>query len=169
MTKLVTMSQFIIRKKQLMKHKKLIAALLLTLFTTPLLTPLSMAKGGSSIRVSTPRVSSPVRFSTPTPKVSSPAKISTPKVNTISNSTGKFFKSSNPAPTKSSSDSSSSFFTPFLTGYIIGDIINSKSDKEKADTQKEEPKLEAPKEEVKNPDGPGFFESIILWFKSLFE
>ena len=127
-----------------MKHKKLIAALLLTLFTTPLLTPLSMAKGGSSIRVSTPRV------------------------NTISNSTGKFFKSSNPAPTKSSSDSSSSFFTPFLTGYIIGDIINSKSDKEKADTQKEEPKQEAPKEEVKNPDGPGFFESIILWFKNLF-
>lgn len=30
-----------------MKHKKLIAALLLTLFTTPLLTPLSMAKGSS--------------------------------------------------------------------------------------------------------------------------
>lgn len=139
-----------------MKHKKLIAALLLTLFTTPLLTPLSMAKGGSSIRVSTPRVSSPVRSSTP-------------KVNTISNSTGKFFKSSTPTPTKSSSDSSSSFFTPFLTGYIIGDIIDSKSDKEKADTQKEEPKQEAPKEEVKNPDGPGFFESIILWFKSLFE
>lgn len=141
-----------------MKHKKLIAALLLTLFTTPLLTPLSMAKGGSSVRVSTPRVSSP-------------AKISTPKANTISNSTGKFFKSSNtaPTPTKSSSDNSSSFFTPFLTGYIIGDIINSKSDKEKADTQKEEPKQEAPKEEVKNPDGPGFFESIILWFKSLFE
>lgn len=139
-----------------MKHKRLIAALLLTLFTTPLLTPLSMAKG-SSIRVSTPRVSSPVRSSTP-------------KVNTISNSTGKFFKPSNtaPTPTKSSSDSSSSFFTPFLTGYIIGDIINSKSDKEKADTQKEEPKQEAPKEEVKNPDGPGFFESIILWFKNLF-
>lgn len=141
-----------------MKHKKLIAALLLTLFTTPLLTPLSIVKGASSIRVSTPRVSSPVRISTPTPKA-----------NTISNSTGKFFKSSNPAPTKSSSDSSSSFFTPFLTGYIIGDIINSKSDKEKVDTQKEEPKQEAPKEEVKNPDGPGFFESIILWFKSLFE
>lgn len=141
-----------------MKHKKLIAALLFTLFTTPLLTPLSMAKGGSSIRVSTPRISSP-------------AKISTPKANTISNSTGKFFKSSTPtpAPTKGSSDSSSSFFTPFLTGYIIGDIINSKSDKEKADTQKEEPKQEAPKEEVKNPDGPGFFESIILWFKNLFE
>lgn len=141
-----------------MKHKKLIAALLLTLFTAPLLTPLSMAKGGSSIRVSTPRISSP-------------AKISTPKANTISNSTGKFFKSSTPTPTptKSSSDSSSSFFTPFLTGYIIGDIINSKSDKEKADTQKEEPKQEAPKEEVKNPDGPGFFESIILWFKNLFE
>ena len=140
-----------------MKHKKLIAALLLTLFTTPLLTPLSMAKG-SSIRVSTPRASSPV-------------KSSIPKANTITNSTGKFFKSSNPTttPTKSSSDSSSSFFTPFLTGYIIGDIINSKSDKEKADTQKEEPKQEAPKEEVKNPDGPGFFESIILWFKSLFE
>lgn len=138
-----------------MKHKKLIAALLLTLFTTSLLTPLSMAKG-SSIRVSTPRVSSPVRSSTP-------------KVNTTSSSTGKFFKSSNPTPTQSSSDSSSSFFTPFLTGYIIGDIINSKSDKEKADTQKEEPKQEAPKEEVKNPDGPGFFESIILWFKSLFE
>lgn len=140
-----------------MKHKKLIAALLLTLFTTPLLTPLSMAKG-SSVRVSTPRVSSPVRSSTP-------------KANTTSSSTGKFFKSSNPAPTttKSSSDSSSSFFTPFLTGYIIGDIINSKSDKEKADTQKEEPKQDAPKEEVKNPDGPGFFESIILWFKSLFE
>lgn len=138
-----------------MKHKKLIAALLLTLFTTPLLTPLSMAKGGSSIRVSTPRVSFP-------------AKISTPKANTISNSTGKFFKSSNTAPTKSSLDSSSSFFTPFLTGYIIGDIINSKSDKEKADTQKEEPKQDAPKEEVKNPDGPGFFESIILWFKNLF-
>nr|DAV12264.1 MAG TPA: hypothetical protein [Caudoviricetes sp.] len=137
-----------------MKHKKLIAALLLTLFTTPLLTPLSMAKGSSSIRVSTPRVSSPVRSSTP-------------KVNTTSSSTGKFFKSSTPAPTKSSSDSSSSFFTPFLTGYIIGDIIN-KSDKEKVDTQKEEPKLEAPKEEVKNPDGPGFFESIILWFKNLF-
>ena len=134
-----------------MKHKKLIAALLLTLFTTPLLIPLSMAKGSSSIRVSTPRVSSP-------------AKISTPKANTITNSTGKFFKSSNPAPTKSSSDSNSSFFTPFLTGYIIGDIIN----KEKADTQKEEPKQEAPKEEVKNPDGPGFFESIILWFKNLF-
>ena len=57
-----------------MKHKKLIAALLLTLFTTPLLTPLSMAKG-SSVRVSTPRVSSPVRSSTP-------------KANTISNSTG---------------------------------------------------------------------------------
>lgn len=144
MTKPVITSQFTIKKKQLMKHKKLIAALLLTLFTTPLLTPLSMAKGGSSIRVSTPRV------------------------NTISNSTGKFFKSSNTAPTKSSSDSSSSFFTPFLTGYIIGDIINSKSDKEKADTQKEEPKQEAPKEEVKNPDGPGFFESIILWFKNLF-
>ncbi|MFR1819127.1 MAG: hypothetical protein ACLSXN_04930 [Veillonella parvula] len=139
-----------------MKHKKLIAALLLTLFTTPLLTPLSIAKGSSSIRVSTPRVSSPVRSSTP-------------KANTITNSTGKFFKSSNPTPTKSNSDSGSSFFTPFLTGYIIGDIINSKSDKEKADTQKEEPKLEAPKEEVKNPDGPGFFESIILWFKSLFE
>ena len=138
-----------------MKHKKLIAALLLTLFTTPLLTPLSMAKGSSSIRVSTPRVSSP-------------AKISTPKANTISNSTGKFFKSSNSTPTQSSSDSSSSFFTPFLTGYVIGNIIN-KSDKEKADTQKEEPKQEAPKEEVKNPDGPGFFESIILWFKSLFE
>ena len=138
-----------------MKHKKLIAALLLTLFTTPLLIPLSMAKGSSSVRVSTPRVSSP-------------AKISTPKANTTSSSTGKFFKSSNPAPTKSSSDSSSSFFTPFLTGYIIGDIINSKSDKEKADTQKEEPKQEAPKEEIKNPDGPGFFESIILWFKNLF-
>lgn len=140
-----------------MKHKKLIAALLLTLFTTPLLTPLSMAKGGSSIRVSTP-------------KISSPAKISTPKANTISNSTGKFFKSSTPtpAPTKSSSDSSSSFFMPFLTGYIIGDIVNSKSDKEKADTQKEELKQEAPKEEVKNPDSPGFFESIILWFKNLF-
>lgn len=146
-----------------MKHKKLIAALLLTLSTTPLLTPLSMAKG-SSIRVSTPRVSSPIRSSTP-------------KVNTITNSTGKFFKSSNPTPTQSSSDSSSSFFTPFLTGYIIGNIIN-KSDKEKADNQKEEPKLdtpkeehklEAPKEEVKNSDGPGFFESIILWFKSLFE
>lgn len=56
-----------------MKHKKLIAALLLTLFTTPLLTPLSMAKG-SSVRVSTP------------------------KVNTITNSTGKFFKSSNSTP-----------------------------------------------------------------------
>ena len=140
-----------------MKHKKLIAALLLTLFTTPLLTPLSMAKGASSIRVSTPRVSSPVRSSTP-------------KVNTITNSTGKFFKSSNPspAPTQSSSDSGSSFFMPFLTGYIIGNTIN-KSDKEKADAQKEEPKQEAPKEEVKNPDGPGFFESIILWFKSLFE
>ena len=138
-----------------MKHKKLIAALLLTLFTTPLLTPLSMAKGSSSIRVSTPRVSSPVRSSTP-------------KVNTTSSSTGKFFKSSNPTPTKSSSDSSSSFFTPFLTGYIIGDIINSKSDKEKADIQKEELKQVSPKEEVKNPDGPGFFESIILWFKNLF-
>lgn len=139
-----------------MKHKKLIAALLLTLFTTPLLTPLSMAKGGSSIRVSTLRISSPV-------------KSSTPKVNTISNSTGKFFKSSTPTTTtKSSSDSSSSFFTPFLTGYIIGDIINSKSYKEKADTQKEELKQEEPKEEVKNPDGPGFFESIILWFKNLF-
>lgn len=135
-----------------MKHKKLIAALLLTLFTTPLLTPLSMAKGASSIRVSTPRVSSPVRSSTP-------------KVNTT---TGKFFKSSNPAPTQNTSDSSSSFFMPFLTGYIIGNTIN-KSDKEKVDTQKEEPKLEAPKEEIKNPDGPGFFESIILWFKSLFE
>lgn len=139
-----------------MKHKKLIAALLLTLFTTPLLTPLSMAKG-SSVRVSTPRVSSPIRSSTP-------------KANTITNSTGKFFKSSNstPTPTQSSSDSSSSFFTPFLTGYVIGNIIN-KSDKEKVDTQKEEPKPEAPKEEIKNPDGPGFFESIILWFKSLFE
>ena len=139
----------------MMKHKKLVAALLLALFTTPLLTPLSMAKGGSSIRVSTPRISSP-------------AKVSTPKANTTSNSTGKFFKSSTPAPTKSSSDSSSSFFMPFLTGYIIGDIINSKSDKEKADIQKEELKQEAPKEEVKNPDGPGFFESIILWFKNLF-
>ena len=139
-----------------MNHKKLIASLLLTLFTTPLLTPLSMAKGGSSIRVSTPRVSSSVRSSTP-------------KVNTMSSSTGKFFKSSNTTPTRNSSDSSSSFFTPFLTGYIIGDIINSKSDKEKADTQKEEPKQEAPKEEVKNPDGSEFFESIILWFKSLFE
>lgn len=138
-----------------MKHKKLIAALLLTLFTTPLLTPLSMAKGGSSVRVSTPRVSSPVISSTP-------------KANTISNSTGKFFKSSNSTPTKSSSDSSSSFFTPFLTGYIIGNTIN-KSDKEKADTQTEEVKQETPKEEIKNPDGPGFFESIILWFKSLFE
>lgn len=142
-----------------MKHKKLIAALLLTLFTTPLLTPLSMAKG-SSTRVSTPRVSSPVRSSTT-------------KANTITNSTGKFFKSSNPAPTQSSSDSGSSFFMPFLTGYIIGNTIN-KSDKEKADTQTEEvkqetPKLEASKEEIKNPDGPGFFESIILWFKSLFE
>lgn len=139
-----------------MKHKKLIAALLLILFTTPLLTPLSIAKGSSSIKVSTPRVSSPVRSSTP-------------KVNTTSSSTGKFFKSFNPtpAPTKSNSDSSSSFFTPFLTGYIIGNIIN-KSDKEKVDTQKEEPKLEAPKEEIKNPDGPGFFESIILWFKNLF-